>query len=651
MADDNLALAKKYEKMAREQTNLMSDMLGELKNKVKASQEMQAQLDARLQSDEKLFLYTVTKRDAMGRIAGELFGNGIITQKFYDPVSGKLTSIKTDKGKTTLRELQYTYDDMNNVLTREDSTTGNIDSFTYDEYDRLLSWDNGNKTLSYSYDNYGNLKNNYFNRSMSYNDKNQLISKIDNNLISDTEFQYDANGNQLQDKNKTMSYTPFNKIKTITQKKDIQLNGRTFSTDLVTTLKYDSFNNLVQKTVGNKVTIYVTPEYEYVINKQSDSNSTIDMVHNLINDKGKIVATHTKSLKDVSIEENQTVTELDGTKMVDRTQYIHKDALGSTDFVTDSQGEIALRYTYSPFGAVISIYERDKELYSFLNLRGYTGHRHHYEHNLVNMNGRTYDPTTSRFTSPDPHVTYPTMAQNFNRYAYVYNNPLKYIDPTGYDGLDGGCDDDDGGFGDDDDGGLGDDSDGDGDDWTSTTENGIEKLTNPHTGEHFTIDHNNGTYSGEVGGYSYTGGLDGSFATNENLETGEFNAWGTDAYGKSYDYRQHANGITSSLSYGNYRSFSIGKFTVSNKGFASNLRNGAAITGWITRALQGTPLGTLSSYVTFGTLFVADLIDPTQLDDALRNGLIDYTTDKLPGGVVKDVYLDSGKTIMDHYSK
>jgi hypothetical protein len=47
------------------------------------------------------------------------------------------------------------------------------------------------------------------------------------------------------------------------------------------------------------------------------------------------------------------------------------------------------------------------------------------------MNGRLYDPVLGRFLSPDNYVQAPDFTQNFNRYSYVLNNPLKYTDPSG----------------------------------------------------------------------------------------------------------------------------------------------------------------------------------------------------------------------------
>ena len=72
--------------------------------------------------------------------------------------------------------------------------------------------------------------------------------------------------------------------------------------------------------------------------------------------------------------------------------------------------------------------------------RGYTMHslfrpfgKHLDDFGLINMNGRVYDPLLGRFLSPDNHIQAPGNPQNYNRYSYVLNNPLKYTDPSGYE--------------------------------------------------------------------------------------------------------------------------------------------------------------------------------------------------------------------------
>ncbi len=47
------------------------------------------------------------------------------------------------------------------------------------------------------------------------------------------------------------------------------------------------------------------------------------------------------------------------------------------------------------------------------------------------MNGRIYDLLLARFLNPDNFVQSSTSPQNYNRYLYCVNNPLKYTDPDG----------------------------------------------------------------------------------------------------------------------------------------------------------------------------------------------------------------------------
>ena len=64
--------------------------------------------------------------------------------------------------------------------------------------------------------------------------------------------------------------------------------------------------------------------------------------------------------------------------------------------------------------------------------RGFGGHRHDAELGLIYMNGRYYVPSAGRFVSPDPVVPNPANPQAWNRYSYVYNNPVTLSDPTGH---------------------------------------------------------------------------------------------------------------------------------------------------------------------------------------------------------------------------
>ena len=62
----------------------------------------------------------------------------------------------------------------------------------------------------------------------------------------------------------------------------------------------------------------------------------------------------------------------------------------------------------------------------------YTGQRQEESLGLYRMGARWVDPALSRWLSADTLVPNPSNSQSFNRYSWVRNNPLKYIDSTGH---------------------------------------------------------------------------------------------------------------------------------------------------------------------------------------------------------------------------
>jgi RHS repeat-associated protein len=117
--------------------------------------------------------------------------------------------------------------------------------------------------------------------------------------------------------------------------------------------------------------------------------------------------------------------------------YTYTDHLGSIVTLTDQNGNIVHEQNFDAWGR-----RRDAVTWEYITtpitvgedfwwLRGYTGHEHLEEFALINMNGRLYDPILGRMLSPDNYVQSALFSQSFNRYAYGYNNPLKYTDPDG----------------------------------------------------------------------------------------------------------------------------------------------------------------------------------------------------------------------------
>jgi RHS repeat-associated protein len=73
---------------------------------------------------------------------------------------------------------------------------------------------------------------------------------------------------------------------------------------------------------------------------------------------------------------------------------------------------------------------------------GYTGQRElDPEMGLMDYKARFYSPYLNQFTQPDTIVSDPYNPQDWNRYAYARNNPVKYTDPSGHRPIEG-CGDD-----------------------------------------------------------------------------------------------------------------------------------------------------------------------------------------------------------------
>lgn len=118
--------------------------------------------------------------------------------------------------------------------------------------------------------------------------------------------------------------------------------------------------------------------------------------------------------------------------------YIHTNYLGSVQVITDQNGNKLEEYAFDPWGKMRDPddWSLDKDpnsciWFEYICYRGYTGHEYLPEFELIDMKARLYDPVVGQFLSPDNYVQAPEYSQNFNRYAYCLNNPMKYTDPSG----------------------------------------------------------------------------------------------------------------------------------------------------------------------------------------------------------------------------
>ncbi len=366
--------------------------------------------------------------DAEGRPNVEVYGNGVFTNREYDPGTGQLLTIRTGEiSDGTIQDVGYSYDAMNNVRSRWDINIGLTANYGYDALDRLTSAtishnDSSvplNKSFVYAYDaagNFSSVSENGVSRAYTYVTEGVLQRKRLNNVSGVGALVHDANGNITSSGARSFSWDSDNRpINLVGNGSNVSY---TYGPDGNRISKSDSAIN------NNNLTIYVPGGYERTTRQGGGAVQTEHRYFLMAGDRlvGSRIVVDTGSVS------------------VRRAEYYHQDALGSIDVVTDSLGRIAKRYHYEPFGRQVDITPlgiidpgllAPGGLQSLLQ-RGYTGHEHIAAMGLIHMNGRVYDTLTGRFLSADPHVQSLTSTQGLNRYSYVQNNPLKYTDPSGY---------------------------------------------------------------------------------------------------------------------------------------------------------------------------------------------------------------------------
>lgn len=122
-------------------------------------------------------------------------------------------------------------------------------------------------------------------------------------------------------------------------------------------------------------------------------------------------------------------------------RHYHLDPLGSVRVVTNQAGRAIAENDFFPFGA-----SRTKQYQEQLNYgdphadgmrfaghwRDFMGHPDVEGNDYIDyMHARHYDPSLGRFLSPDPVLGNLLEPQSWNRYAYVLNNPMNFVDPSG----------------------------------------------------------------------------------------------------------------------------------------------------------------------------------------------------------------------------
>jgi len=345
--------------------------------------------------------------DAFGHATRESLGNGVQVLSTYDLASGLLTERTSGPGGDgSQQQLSFEWDAVGNLLRRQERTTGVEETFSYDSVDRLDEVRrDGRLTLDLAYDAVGNLTYKSDVGAYRYDAERGTVVAAGANSYS-----YDANGAAASASGTTIMWQSY----------DLPVRIR-HPAGNYSMFEYGPDRSRARQLAlaggGITDTLYGPGGlYEHVT---TDGNVTF---RNYIVADGRRVAVQTRSAG-----------------APPTTVYLLEDQLGSVDGFSSASGELLSRNSYQPFGAHRSgdwqsgsPTPAEWQQIQETTPRGYTGQEHLNNLGVIHMNGRIYDPVLGRFLSPDPVVQSPHDTQGFNRYAYVRNNPLRYVDPSGF---------------------------------------------------------------------------------------------------------------------------------------------------------------------------------------------------------------------------
>ena len=334
------------------------------------------------------------------------FGNG---QVFTQELNARLLPkrLRVTKGGADVQNLYYDYYADGRIRHKLDYVDSTYSAIHF--YDGAGRLERANSTAwggaTFSYDALGNLREKRFNKNgairtvtNNYNSKNRIVGSTDTDNIN-YGFGYDARGNVTQTGLLNFTYDRSDQ--------PVAMSGTAPNTGTQIDAAYLYDGNMKRvKSVVNGKTIYNVYDLSgrlAHVDEITDGKET-DYLHGM----------------------GQTLARIKDSGNGDVFTYLHPDHLGSPQAGTTEAGGVSFTEHYTPYGeALISPAAND-------NQSGFTGHIKDKDTGLNYMQARYYDPNIGRFLSIDPVGFAETgLPQQFNRYAYTWNDPINAKDPDG----------------------------------------------------------------------------------------------------------------------------------------------------------------------------------------------------------------------------
>ena len=338
-------------------------------------------------SHEPFVRYTY---DAVGNRTSEIKDDGSIVTYTYN-AANLLKTMITTVGNEIQQSDTYTYYLDGNVKSVKDKNNAET-IYTYDSLGRIKSEEitlDGTRQcmISYTYDSAGNRatkESNGTTTTYTYDENNRLTTE--STSVQAKTYTYDANGNQLDamvDANYAGSY------------------------------KYDLWNMQVEYSLDGVGKVY------YTYRPDGLRRSVQGRVHiwdsgNIIADIGTETVYYIRVLTLIYAKNGETKT------------YYRFNGHGDVIALANSSGAIIKRYKYDSFGV-----EENPGIFD-TNVFRYCGEYYDVETKTIYLRARYYDAETGRFTQQDGwSYAVPGFLLSLNLYTYCWNNPVKYVDPSG----------------------------------------------------------------------------------------------------------------------------------------------------------------------------------------------------------------------------
>jgi len=337
-----------------------------------------------------------------GSIQGLRYGNGVVETRAFD-LDYRQTGLSASGGGQ-LQNLTYGYNAADNVVSISDGVMpANSQSFGYDALDRLTSAAGGYGSLAYTYDAVGNV----LTQSGPQGTKNFSYVAGGNRLAAVStgselrQFDYTPTGNIAQDDQPhnplSLGYNRANRLASVGPINDA---AAFFSAN-----RYQyTYDALGQRLLKSREWVTTKTVYQY------------DQGGHLMEEGAASTGGLTPQL-DYLYLGDQPVAMLTSGGLF----FIHGDRLGTPQIVTGPSQNVNWMAAYQPFGQMQTLGNAMTQ-----NLR-LPGQYADAETGYYDNGFRTYDSTLGRYLQSDPIG----LSGGLNTYAYVGNNPVNLVDPTG----------------------------------------------------------------------------------------------------------------------------------------------------------------------------------------------------------------------------